>query len=649
MDTNQELKTSEYLKGIVSNLPERPGIYQYLNAEGTIIYVGKAKNLKRRVYSYFSKEHQPGKTRVLVSKIADIRYIVVNSEEDALLLENNLIKKYKPRYNVLLKDDKTYPSICVQNEYFPRVFKTRRIIRNGSSYYGPYSHSPSMHAVLDLIKHLYPLRTCNLNLSPENIRAGKFNVCLEYHIKNCAGPCIGLQSQEEYLKNIAEIKEILKGNTQEISRLLYERMQDLAAEMKFEEAQKVKEKYALIENYRSKSEVVSSVLHNIDVFSIEEDGEKSAFINYLHITNGAINQAFTFEYKKKLNETKEELLTLGIIEMRERYKSASREIIVPFDIEIELNDVTFTIPQRGDKKKLLELSLLNVKQYKADRMKQAEKLNPEQRSMRLMKEIQQELHLDRLPMQIECFDNSNIQGTDAVAACVVFKKAKPSKSDYRKYNIKTVVGADDYASMKEVVRRRYQRAIEEESPLPDLIITDGGKGQMEVVRQVMEELQLDIPIAGLAKDRKHRTSEVLFGFPPQTIGIKQHSPLFRLLVGIEETDSREDIDWLCKKIVNLRIFDDENGVMNKSILEDEGNILVISQFTLHASTKKGNRPSYIKAAKPEISIPLYEQFCKDLSCALGKEIGTGEFGADMKVELLNDGPVTICIDTKNKE
>ena len=534
MDTNQELKTSEYLKGIVSNLPEKPGIYQYLNAEGTIIYVGKAKNLKRRVYSYFSKEHQPGKTRVLVSKIADIRYIVVNSEEDALLLENNLIKKYKPRYNVLLKDDKTYPSICVQNEYFPRVFKTRRIIRNGSSYYGPYSHSPSMHAVLDLIKHLYPLRTCNLNLSPENIRAGKFNVCLEYHIKNCAGPCIGLQSQEEYLKNIAEIKEILKGNTQEISRLLYQRMQDLAAEMKFEEAQKVKEKYALIENYRSKSEVVSSVLHNIDVFSIEEDGEKSAFINYLHITNGAINQAFTFEYKKKLNETKEELLTLGMIEMRERYKSASREIIVPFDIEIELNDVTFTIPQRGDKKKLLELSLLNVKQYKADRMKQAEKLNPEQRSMRLMKEIQQELHLDRLPMQIECFDNSNIQGTDAVAACVVFKKAKPSKSDYRKYNIKTVVGADDYASMKEVVRRRYQRAIEEESPLPDLIITDGGKGQMEVVRQVMEELQLDIPIAGLAKDRKHRTSEVLFGFPPQTIGIKQHSPLFRLLEQIQD-------------------------------------------------------------------------------------------------------------------
>lgn len=533
MDEVQEIKTNEYLKGIVSNLPEKPGVYQYLNAEGVIIYVGKAKNLKRRVYRYFVKDNQPSKTRMLVSKIADIRYIVVNTEEDALLLENNLIKKYKPRYNVLLKDDKTYPSICVQNEYFPRVFKTRKIIRNGSSYYGPYSHFPSMNALLELIKHLYPLRTCHLNLTPENISAGKFNVCLEYHIKNCAGPCVGLQSHEDYMKNIGQIKEILKGNTQEISKKLYKQMQALAAEMKFEEAQKVKEKYTLIENYRSRSEVVSSILHNIDVFSIEEDSEKSAFINYLHITNGAINQAFTFEYKKKLNETKEELLALGIIEMRERYKSHSREIIVPFEVEMELKNVTFTVPQRGDKKKLLELSLLNVKQYKADRMKQAEKLNPEQRSMRLMKEIQQELHLDRLPMQIECFDNSNIQGADAVAACVVFKKAKPSKKDYRKYNIKTVEGPDDYASMKEVVRRRYQRALEEGSPLPDLIITDGGKGQMEVVRQVMEELNLDIPIAGLAKDRKHRTSEVLFGFPPQTIGIKQHSPLFRLLEQIQ--------------------------------------------------------------------------------------------------------------------
>lgn len=533
MEADQKTKTSEYLKGIVANLPEGPGIYQYLNAEGVIIYVGKAKNLKRRVYSYFSKEHELGKTRVLVSKIADIRYIVVNSEEDALLLENNLIKKYKPRYNVLLKDDKTYPSICVQNEYFPRIFKTRKIIRNGSSYYGPYSHMPSMNAVLDLIKHLYPLRTCNLNLSPENIRAGKFSVCLEYHIKNCAGPCIGLQSQEEYLRNIGEIKEILKGNTQDISRMLFQQMQELATEMKFEEAQKIKEKYTLIENYRSKSEVVSSILHNIDVFSIEEDENNSAFVNYLHITNGAINQAFTFEYKKRLNESKEELLTLGIIEMRERYKSLSREIIVPFEIDMELSNVVFTVPQRGDKKKLLELSQLNVKQYKADRMKQAEKLNPEQRSMRLMKEIQQELHLDRPPLQIECFDNSNIQGSDAVAACVVFKKVKPSKQDYRKYIIKTVEGPDDYASMKEVVRRRYQRAIDEESTLPDLIITDGGKGQMEAVRQVMEELHLTIPIAGLAKDRKHRTSELLFGFPPQTIGLKQHSPLFKLLEQIQ--------------------------------------------------------------------------------------------------------------------
>ena len=534
MEADQKTKTSEYLKGIVANLPEGPGIYQYLNAEGVIIYVGKAKNLKRRVYSYFSKEHEPGKTRVLVSKIADIRYIVVNSEEDALLLENNLIKKYKPRYNVLLKDDKTYPSICVQNEYFPRIFKTRKIIRNGSSYYGPYSHMPSMNAVLDLIKHLYPLRTCNLNLSPENIRAGKFSVCLEYHIKNCAGPCIGLQSQEEYLRNIGEIKEILKGNTQDISRMLFQQMQELATEMKFEEAQKIKEKYTLIENYRSKSEVVSSILHNIDVFSIEEDENNSAFVNYLHITNGAINQAFTFEYKKRLNESKEELLTLGIIEMRERYKSLSREIIVPFEIDMELSNVVFTVPQRGDKKKLLELSQLNVKQYKADRMKQAEKLNPEQRSMRLMKEIQQELHLDRPPLQIECFDNSNIQGSDAVAACVVFKKVKPSKQDYRKYIIKTVEGPDDYASMKEVVRRRYQRAIDEESTLPDLIITDGGKGQMEAVRQVMKELHLTIPIAGLAKDRKHRTSELLFGFPPQTIGLKQHSPLFKLLEQIQD-------------------------------------------------------------------------------------------------------------------
>lgn len=530
----EELSTNEYLRGIVLNLPSTPGIYQYLNKEGVIIYVGKAKNLKRRVYSYFSKEHQSAKTRILVSKIADIRYIVVNTEEDALLLENNLIKKYKPRYNVLLKDDKSYPSICVSNEYFPRVFKTRQIIRNGSTYYGPYSHIPSMQAVLDLIKKLYPLRTCHLALTPENIRQGKFNVCLEYHIKNCKGPCIGMQSHDEYMDNIAQVKEILKGNTQAISDALMKEMMSLAEEMKFEEAQKVKEKYELIESYRAKSEVVSSILHNIDVFSIEMD-ENSAYINYLHITNGCINQAFTFEYKKRLNETKEELLQLGIIEMRERYKSCSREIILPFELDMELNNVTFTIPQRGDKKHLLELSLLNVKQYKVDRLKQAEKLNPEQRSVRLLKEIQEQLQMDKMPMHIECFDNSNIQGSDAVAACVVFKKARPSKKDYRKYNIKTVVGPDDYASMQEVVRRRYSRILEEQGELPDLILTDGGKGQMEVVRQVIEdELKLQIPIAGLAKNNKHRTSEVLFGFPPMTIGIKQGTPLFHLLENIQD-------------------------------------------------------------------------------------------------------------------
>lgn len=544
MDKDPELKLNDYLRGIVLNLPESPGIYQYLNDEGIIIYVGKAKNLKRRVSSYFNREHGPGKTRVLVSKIADIRYIVVNTEEDALLLENNLIKKYKPRYNVLLKDDKTYPSICIQNEYFPRIFKTRRIIRNGSTYYGPYSHLPSMYAVLDLIKHLYPIRTCNLNLSPENIRAGKFNVCLEYHIKNCAGPCIGKQSHEEYLKNIGEIKEILKGNTRDVEQMLYQQMQDLAAEMKFEEAQKVKEKYLLIENYRSRSEVVSNVLHNIDVFSIEEDAdEKAAFINYLHITNGAVNQAFTFEYKKRLEETKEELLQLGIIEMRERYKSQSREIIVPFELNMELKDVTFTIPQRGDKKKLLDLSIQNVKQYKVDRLKQQEKLNPEQRTTRLLKEIQQQLHLDRLPLRIECFDNSNIQGSDPVAGCVVFIKGKPSKKDYRKYNIKTVEGPDDYASMKEVVWRRYKRAVEENTPLPDLLITDGGKGQMSAVKEVVDDLGLNIPIAGLAKDNRHRTNELLFGFPPQSIGLKQGTPLFNLLTRIQDEVHRYAITF----------------------------------------------------------------------------------------------------------
>lgn len=582
----EELSTNEYLRGIVLNLPSSPGIYQYLNKEGVIIYVGKAKNLKRRVYSYFSKEHQSAKTRVLVSKIADIRYIVVNTEEDALLLENNLIKKYKPRYNVLLKDDKSYPSICVSNEYFPRVFKTRQIIRNGSTYYGPYSHIPSMQAVLDLIKKLYPLRTCHLALTPENIRQGKFNVCLEYHIKNCKGPCIGMQSHDEYMENIAQVKEILKGNTQAISDALMKEMMTLAEDMRFEETQKIKEKYELIENYRSKSEVVSSVLHNIDVFSIEMD-DNTAYINYLHITNGCINQAFTFEYKKRLNETKEELLQLGIIEMRERYKSCSREIIVPFELDMELNNVTFTIPQRGDKKHLLELSLLNVKQYKVDRLKQAEKLNPEQRSVRLLKEIQEQLQMDKMPVHIECFDNSNIQGSDAVAACVVFKKARPSKKDYRKYNIKTVVGPDDYASMQEVVRRRYTRILEEHGELPDLILTDGGKGQMEVVRQVIEdELKLHIPIAGLAKNSKHRTSEVLFGFPPMTIGIKQGTPLFHLLENIQDEVHRFAITFHRDKRSKSQIasaLDNIKGIGEKrktALLKEFKSVARIKKATL---------------------------------------------------------------------
>ena len=562
----EEINTNDYLKGIVLNLPESPGIYQYLNAEGTIIYVGKAKNLKRRVSSYFNREHPNGKTRVLVSKIADIRYIVVKTEEDALLLENNLIKKYRPRYNVLLKDDKTYPSICVSNEYFPRVFKTRNIIRNGSTYYGPYSHIPSMNALLELIKKLYPLRTCRHALTPENIRNGKFEVCLEYHIKNCKGPCIGKQNHEDYLRDIDEIKQILKGDTQIVCDLLMDEMQALAMEMRFEEAQAIKEKYDLIENYRAKSEVVSRIIHNVDVFSIEMD-EGSAYINYLHITNGCVNQAFTFEYKKRLNETKEELLQLGIVEMRERYKSKSREIIVPFELEMELNGVTFIVPQRGEKKHLLELSILNVKQYKVDRLKQADKLNPEQKKTRILKEIQEQLHLSKIPAHIECFDNSNIQGSDAVAACVVFKMGKPSKKDYRKFNIKTVVGPDDYASMKEVVRRRYIRAIEEQSPLPDLIITDGGKGQMEVVREVIEdELNLQIPIAGLAKDNKHRTSELLYGFPPMTIGVKQSTPLFHLLENIQDEVHRFAITFhrdKRSKSQTASVLDDIPGIGEK--------------------------------------------------------------------------------------
>lgn len=519
---------------ILSILPDKPGCYQYFDDKGTIIYVGKAKNLKRRVSSYFNKEHDSNKTRVLVKQIRDIKYIVVNTEEDALLLENNLIKQYRPRYNVMLKDDKTYPSITVKNEYFPRIFQTRNIVKDGSQYYGPYPSVYTAKVMLQMLKELYPLRTCKYPLTPESIAAGKYEVCLEYHIKCCKGPCVGLQSMEEYQQNISEIKEILRGNISQISKHLYEEMQVLAGELKFEEAQKIKEKYEVIENYRAKSTVVTPMLHNIDVFSFAEN-EKSAYINFMHIGNGAIVQAYTFEYKKRLDETKEELLSLGIVEMRDRFKSTAREIIVPFEMEMELGNVTFTVPQRGDKKKLLELSEMNVKQFKVDRLKQAEKLNPEQRSTRILKEVQDALHLPKLPIHIECFDNSNIQGSDAVAACVVFKMAKPSKKDYRKYIIKTVVGPDDYASMKEVVRRRYQRAVNEGSPLPDLILTDGGKGQMEVVREVIQdELHLDIPIAGLAKDGKHRTSELLFGFPPVTVGMPIQSQMFRFFTQIQD-------------------------------------------------------------------------------------------------------------------
>ena len=524
----------EHIKMILAVIPEKPGCYQYFDEKGTIIYVGKAKNLKRRVSSYFNKEHDSNKTRVLVKQIRDIKYIVVNTEEDALLLENNLIKQYRPRYNVLLKDDKTYPSIVVKNEYFPRVYQTRNIVRDGSQYYGPYPSVFTARVMLQMLKELYPIRTCKYPLTPEAIARGQFKVCLEYHIKRCKGPCEGLQSLEEYQQNMAEVKEILKGNISQISKHLYEQMQSLAAELRFEEAQAIKEKYEVIENYRSKSTVVPPMLHNIDVLSLIED-ERSAYVNYLHIGNGAIVQAYTFEYKKRLEETKEELLSLGIVEMRARFKSTAKEIIVPFELDLPLTNVSLVVPQRGDKKKLLDLSEMNAKQFKVDKLKKAEKLNPEQRTTRLLKEIQEALHLDRLPIQIECFDNSNIQGSDPVAACVVFKMGKPSKADYRKYNIRTVVGPDDYASMKEVVRRRYQRAIEEQTPLPDLIITDGGKGQMEVVRAVVEdELGLRIPIAGLAKDGHHRTAELLFGFPPEPIGMRMDSPLFHLLTRMQD-------------------------------------------------------------------------------------------------------------------
>lgn len=522
------------LKAIVRALPEKPGSYQYYDAEGTIIYVGKAKNLKSRVSSYFHTEVDRFKTKVLVSKIWDISYTVVNTEEDALLLENALIKKYNPRYNVLLKDGKTYPSICITKEELPRIFTTRTINKKWGTYYGPYSHIASMYAVLDLIKKLYRPRTCRFPITKEGIEQKKYQVCLEYHIKNCGAPCVGKQSREDYQKNIEQAREILKGNTRQVLRDMKDEMMLLAEELRFEEAEEVKRRYLLIEKFVATSEVVSHTINNVDVLTITND-DKLAFVNYIHVSNGQINQSFTFEYKKKLDETDEELLQLAIAEMRERFQSHAKEIILPQEIDLNMEGVTITVPQRGDKKTLLELSLMNGKQYKFDRLKQAEKLNPEQKQVRLMKELQDLLHLPKLPYHIECFDNSNISGTDAVAACVVFKKMKPSKQDYRKYNIKTVVGPDDYASMKEVVLRRYKRLLQEEQPLPDLIVADGGKGQMEVIRQaIQDELHLDIPIAGLAKNDRHRTNELLYGFPPRTIGMKDTSELFRVLTQLQD-------------------------------------------------------------------------------------------------------------------
>lgn len=569
MTKEENEKRIAYLKNIVSNLPSRPGTYQYYDKEHVIIYVGKAKNLKSRVASYFHKEADRFKTKVLVSKIYDITYTVVNSEEDALLIENQLIKQYQPRYNVLLKDGKTYPSICITNEFYPRIFNTRNINKRYGSFYGPYSHISSMYAILEIVKKLYKPRTCRFPITKEGIEQKKYKPCLEYHLGNCGAPCIDKQSYEDYQQNIAMARQILKGNTREVQRLMKAKMEECAADLRFEEAEAYKQRYIALENFAAKSEIVSYTIADVDVFSIvKDDSRKNAFINYLHVTNGAINQSFTFEYKRKLDETDAELLNEAIPEIRERFKSTAKEIIVPFELDFHIKDATFFIPQRGDKKHLLELSQMNAKQHKFDRLKQVEKLNPEQKQTRLMKELQERLKLAKLPYQIECFDNSNISGTDAVAACVVYKGMKPSKKDYRKYNIKTVVGPDDYASMQEVVRRRYKRMIEEGTSLPDLIITDGGKGQMEVVRAVVEdELELKIPIAGLAKDNRHRTNELLFGFPPQTIGIPTNSELFKILTQIQDEVHRFAISFHRDKRSKHQLhseLDDIKGIGSKS-------------------------------------------------------------------------------------
>lgn len=596
-----------HLRNIVATMPSQPGSYQYYDRNGKIIYVGKAKNLKNRVSSYFHKEVDRFKTKVLVSKIWDITYTVVNTEEDALLLENSLIKKYQPRYNILLKDGKTYPSICVTKEQFPRVFATRNINKKWGQYFGPYSSVSTMHGLLGIIKELYHPRTCRFPITEEGIKAGKYKPCLEYHIRNCEAPCIGKQTREDYTQNIEQAREILKGNTREVQKLLYEKMMQAAEELRFEEAEMMKEKYNLLEKFASKSEVVSHTITNIDVFSLTEDDTR-AYINYMHVTNGAINQAFTYEFKKKLDETADDILTLGIMQIREQVGSDAREIVLPFEPETHIPDVTITVPMRGEKKHLLELSEMNCRQYRFDRLKQAEKLNPEQKQTRLMKELQKALGMKKMPYHIECFDNSNISGADAVAGCVVFKGLKPSKKDYRKYNIRTVEGPDDYASMKEVVRRRYARLQEEKQPLPDLIITDGGKGQMEVVRQVIEdEMSLGIAIAGLAKDDRHRTNELLFGFPPAVIGMKTDSELFRVLTRIQDEVHRYAITFHREKRSKHALhseLDDIRGIGPKTkelLIKELKSIKRIKTTDLQTFTK------IIGSSKGKI---LYEHFHK---------------------------------------
>ena len=608
MTKEENEKRLEYLKGIVRRLPDKPGSYQFYDEEHTIIYVGKAKSLKNRVSSYFHTEVDRFKTKVLVSKIFDISYTVVNTEEDALLLENSLIKKYNPRYNVLLKDGKTYPSIVITNEFFPRIFKTRTINKHWGSYYGPYAKVSAMYDVLNLIKELYQPRTCRQPITKEGVESGRYRVCLDYHIKKCKGPCVGKQTYEDYQKNIAQAREILKGNTREVLRDLKDEMLRLSEELRFEEAEEVKRKYLALDGFVSKSQVVSQTIDKVDVFTITSD-EKMAFINYIHVSNGSINQSFTIEYKKKLNETDEELLQLGIVEIRERFKSDSKEIIVQKEVDVELEGVKFTIPKLGDKKMLLDLSMMNCKEYKFDRLKQAEKLNPEQKQTRLMKELQDKLHLPSLPYQIECFDNSNISGTDAVAACIVFKKMKPSKSDYKRYNIKTVVGPDDYASMKEVVHRRYSRLIEEELPLPDLIIADGGKGQMEVIREVIQdELNLDIPIAGLAKDDRHRTNELLYGFPPMKIALKVESELFHVLTQIQDEVHRFAItfhrDKRSKRALHSEL-DDIKGIGPKT--RDE----LLNALKSVKKIREAELPTLSEIIGPAKAQIIYQHFHKE--------------------------------------